>query len=151
MNKLTHDAYEIHSEAASLQNLATTLSDVIRGYDQILSRAAPDLVAPVQALRDRHERDAAEILTLLGAAGDAPDEPGSLMGAVHEAVVTARDWLGALDRDALDAILEGEERVLDHYAATLAETYEKPELHDLVAAQQQALETHLRTLQQRRD
>ena len=146
MNKLRHDTYEIRTELDSLADLTTTLRDVIRGYDELVDRVDPSLAPKVQALRDRHKEDAAELLLLLGSKGGAPENTGSAMGALHEAVVTARDWFGALDNGALDAILDGEERVLDQYAATLSETFDAPEIHDLVAAQQQALEALVSSL-----
>lgn len=150
MNKINHHGYDIRTEVGSLADLATTLRDVIRGYDEMLERAHEDLAPALTSLRERHDRDLAEVLLALESSGGEPEATGSVMGVVHEAAATVRDWFGGLDSDALDAVIDGEERVLDQYAATMSETFELPETHAMISAQKQALEAHLTSLKDKR-
>ncbi|MGR3513515.1 MAG: DUF2383 domain-containing protein [Paracoccaceae bacterium] len=151
MNESTYTVYAEHTVVGGLSELATTLSDVIRGYEEMEKRAEAELLPAVQALKARHESDAAEILELLEETGGRPENTGSMMGVVHEAVATARDWFGGLDGSALDAIIDGEENVLEQYKSALPHVHAQPEIHDVVVRQRDALESEIETLKAQQD
>lgn len=139
---MTESTYTVDTNqtiVGGLSDLATTLVDVTRGYKEMEDRAEPDLLPTIKSLKDRHERDAAEVLSLLEKTGGRPEDTGSVMGAVHEAVATARDWFGGLDGSAIDAIVDGEEQVLEQYRDALAQTHGTPEIHDVMVRQKNEL------------
>lgn len=146
MTKSTYTVYADRTIVGGLSDLATTLADVTRGYEEMEQRAEGTLLPAVKSLRERHERDAAEILALLEKTGGRPDETGSMMGAVHQAVATARDWFGDLDGSTIDAVVDGEERVLEQYNSTLSETSGTPDVHEVVVRQRDGLRKEVHTL-----
>ena len=103
-------------------------------------RAEAELLPTVQEFRALHERHGAQLLALLEKAGGRPENTGSTMGAVHEAVAAARDWFGVLDASAIDAIIDGEIQVLDRYNASLKESTEMGEIHDVIVQQRNEIE-----------
>lgn len=96
---------------AALSDLMTYIADVIRGHDRMKERAEPDLAPFIDRLHAMHRSHASAIAEHLERMGGRPEDAGSMMGAVHVAVATARDWIGALDTLARDELLRGEERL----------------------------------------
>ena len=146
---MSQNTYKIQSDStliAGLSQLATTLGDVTRGYTEMEERAEADLLPVVRSLRKRHERDGGEVMALLEVAGGRPEDTGSMMGAVHELVAMARDWVGALDRRAIDGIIDGEKLVLDQYVSSLGATESNQEIHDVLVRQKNELEQEVADL-----
>jgi uncharacterized protein (TIGR02284 family) len=140
MNKNNHAVFAEDPTVDALSKLTTMLCDVTRGYKEMVERAEPDLRPSVQLFHEMHTRHTAELMALLRKAGDDPEETGSMMGAVHEAVATVRDWLNALDESAIDMIASGEERVLNEYKTALEKTADNNEIHQVIVAQRNELE-----------
>jgi uncharacterized protein (TIGR02284 family) len=124
---------------AALSDLMTDLADVIRGYDTMKDRAEPDLAPLVDRLHAMHRSHAAGIAEYLERMGGRPENAGSMMGAVHVAVATARDWFGALDASAREEILRGEDRLADSYTKAIAAVQGDPDLSRLLDEQRAAI------------
>ena len=106
---------------SSVAKLHVTLVDAIKGYDTMTEKAEPDLRLAIQPFATLHRRHAAELAALLKDNGLSPDTDGSLMGLVHETVVSVRALFGDLDTDALPSVIRGEEAILSSYSDTLAD------------------------------
>jgi uncharacterized protein (TIGR02284 family) len=130
----------------ALSDIATTLADAIKGYEEMATRAEPDLASVVERLLALHRTHAAEVAEELARLGGQPEKAGSLMGTVHAAVATARDWLDKLDASAIGAILSGEERILDDYAAAIDTVGGQSDCGQLLTRQRTALNSHVRAL-----
>lgn len=111
-------------------------------------RADGDLRPVAQRLHALHEAHAAELLTAMEEMGGHPEDTGSMMGAVHQAVATARDWFDALDTSAIPQIVKGEERLLKVYDSALEATEVRPELQEMLLAQRAALQAQIDALRQ---
>lgn len=106
------------SANSALKNLHTALLDTKQGYetaakdvdDPTLKRAFDDMI------RLRTE-DHDELHAALAKLGDEPDDGGSFMGTVHKTVVGTRAAITGIDRAALAAFADGEDRVLNDYDA----------------------------------
>ena len=124
---------------AALSDLVTDLVDVIKGYETMEERAEPDLRPAVERLHALHAAHCTALMEHLQAMGGRPEDAGSMMGAVHTAVATARDWFGALDGSALDSILDGEKRLIDSYTTALGVPHSDATLIALLEDQRAAL------------
>ena len=113
-----------HSDAYPLSSIAklhVTLVDAVKGYDTMTEKAEPDLRMAIQPFATLHRRHAAELLAILKDNGLSPDTDGSLMGLVHETVVSVRALFGDLDTDALPSVIRGEEAIVSNYSDALAD------------------------------
>jgi rubrerythrin len=106
---------------SSISKLHVTLVDAIKGYDTMTEKAEPDLRLAIQPFATIHRRHAAELVAILKDNGLSPDNDGSLMGLVHETVVSVRALFGDLDTDALPSVISGEEAILSSYFDALAD------------------------------
>ncbi|OAN79441.1 hypothetical protein A8B78_11975 [Jannaschia sp. EhC01] len=131
---------------AALSQLSTDITDVVKGYAVMEDRADADLRPIVQRLNALHETHAAALLNALETMGGRPEDAGSMMGMVHEAVATARDWFDSLNASALPQIIEGEERLIASYNDALVATPNAHELHDLLADQRAAVQAQIDAL-----
>lgn len=128
---------------AALSSLVTDLVDVIRGYDEMKKRAEPDLRPAVERLHTLHEAHAARLMAGVAERGGDPDDAGSVMGRVHEAVAVARDWFGTLDCSAIDEIVDGEKRLIESYDDAAKALPADDEMRAIVTSQRQELEDAL--------
>jgi ferritin-like metal-binding protein YciE len=85
----------------ALHDIHTATNDALKGYREMAARAQPDIQALIRRLTSMHERHASEQISALDRAGDQGKDDTSLQGTVNKVVVTVRDWLTDLDRDAL--------------------------------------------------
>lgn len=141
-----HEIHQVtpHTQpVAALSNLVDDVVDVIKGFRETKKRAEPDLLPTVERLLSLHKAHAAALLEALDKAGGRPDQAGSVMGLVHQAVATGRDWFGALDSSSEQVLIDGEHRLLESYNTAieaLGETHDlRPMLHD----QRDTLKTHV--------
>lgn len=127
----------------AVSRLADDVADIINGYETMIERAEADLQPYVQRLHALHKTHETRLLQCLADKGSRPENPGSVMSAVHETVATARDWFGKLDESALEGIIDGEERLIARYRETARETEDVPSLHEVVVDQQVALSSQV--------
>ncbi|AHM05122.1 hypothetical protein roselon_02824 [Roseibacterium elongatum DSM 19469] len=137
---------DTHDPTAALSQLTTNIADIIRGYEVMEDKADVELRPVAQRLHALHEAHAAELLTVMENMGGRPEDTGSMMGAVHQAVATGRDWLGTLDASAIPQIVSGEERLLSSYDAALDTAEPRPELHKLLLHQRDTLKSQIDAL-----
>ncbi|MEM9755507.1 MAG: DUF2383 domain-containing protein [Pseudomonadota bacterium] len=137
---------DTHDPTAALSQLTTDIADIIKGYEVMEERADADLRPVAQRLHALHEAHAAELLTVMEEMGGRPEDSGSMMGAVHQAVATGRDWFGALDASAIPQIVSGEERLLASYDDALGAAEPRPQLHDLLLEQRSAVRNQIDAL-----
>jgi uncharacterized protein (TIGR02284 family) len=104
----------------ALTKLHTVLIDSRNGYDEALRDADGGGLTPLFremiALRDAHHH---EIDAHLREAGEAPDESGSFMTAVHRTIFKIRSLMNGLDDSVLPGLIDGEERILNYYDEVL--------------------------------
>lgn len=100
----------------SLETFHTALIDARDGYGKALEKARdPDALRYFRVLDSLHAEAHADIDRMLASRGAGLDESGSLMGAVHKAVVSVRSALESLDEHSLGAFANGEENNLEVY------------------------------------
>lgn len=99
----------------ALHQVHTATNDVIEGYDTMLERAEPEIVATLADLTELHRRHASEQFRRLEELGQDPDEDTSLRGTMNSVVVTLRDWVTGLGEGSLDAVERGERALRDIY------------------------------------
>jgi uncharacterized protein (TIGR02284 family) len=137
---------DTHDPTAALSQLATDIADIMKGYEVMEQKADADLRPVAQRLHALHEAHAAELLTVMEEMGGRPEDTGSIMGAVHQAVATGRDWFGALDASAIPQIVSGEERLLSSYDEALGTTEMRKDLHDMLLHQRSTLHSQIDAL-----
>lgn len=137
---------DTHDPTAALSQLTTDIADIIKGYEVMEEKADPELRPVAQRLHALHEAHAAELLTAMEEMGGRPEDTGSMMGAVHQAVATGRDWFGALDTSAIPQIVTGEERLLSSYDDALDTAEPRPELQEMLQHQRSALKSQIDAL-----
>ncbi len=131
---------------AALSQLATDIVDIIKGYKVMEERADGDLRPVAQRLHALHEAHAAELMTVMERMGGHPEDNGSMMGAVNQAVATGRDWFDMLDHSTLPWILTGEQRLVHSYDNALTAAQTHPELQEILLDQRAALEAQINAL-----
>ena len=133
---------------AALSRLTTDIADIIKGYEVMEERADGELRPVAQRLHALHETHAAELMTAMEEMGGHPEDTGSMMGAVHQAVATGRDWFDALDRSAIPQIVTGEDRLLTSYDDALDAAELRPDLQKMLLDQRAALKAQIDALRQ---
>ena len=93
----------------------TRVLDVIRGYEQLVERAEPDLRPLAARMLALHRAHHGELHLMLEGRGHAPDDSGSFMSLVQENVMRVRSWFDDMDRELIPRIREGEESLVEIY------------------------------------
>lgn len=134
----------------ALHDIHTATNDVLKGYREMSSRAAPDIHAVIRRLTELHERHAAEQSAELVRLHDSGKDDTSLQGTVNKAVVVLRDWVTNLDRDVLPAVREGEEALRKQYVKALddVQVSANPALAGLLKKQLDSIDTEIARLPQ---
>lgn len=146
---MTQNTYAVpagKSPQAALNDLATDINDVIRGYKEIEDRGDDNIQQIAEDLRSLHEAHAAELLALIDQMGGNAEDTGSFMGDVHVAVATARDWFGMLDSSAIDSLVDGENRLLESYDKAARKTADHEAIQAKLVAQRESLSEKVEAL-----
>ena len=107
-------------EYARLRDLHTRLVDTLAGYDKVVEKAEPEFVAVATEFRSLHQAQSDRVLTmLLGLRGD-PGSEGSMLGTVNRAAVEMRSWFDDIGHNVIDALVDGEKRLLEDFRAASA-------------------------------
>ena len=107
-------------EHARLQDLHTRLVDTVAGYDKLVEKSEPEFVGIAEEFRDLHRTQAERVLAMLHGLGGEPDAEGSMMGTVNRAVVEVRSWFDDIGHTVIDALVDGEKRVLEDFKTAKA-------------------------------
>jgi uncharacterized protein (TIGR02284 family) len=103
-----------------LKNLHTMAIDARNGYQEALDEAeghgCTALFHDMIALHEGHSRALAAELTK---AGETPDDSGSFMSLVHEAIMNVRALFNSLDESVLPGLIDGEKRNVGKYDEAL--------------------------------
>jgi len=106
----------------SLLTLHTALIDARQGYKTAIEKAeTPHLADLLRSVDRLHASAHADVDRILSAQGERPDEDGSMMGTVHEAVVTVRSAVIGLDEGSLSSFASGEENNVEAYDDAIAD------------------------------
>lgn len=124
---------------AATESLATRISDVMAGYGTMMEKADPDLKPVIERLYDLHAGHYNTLMSLIAQLGGEPEQAGSMMGNVHKAIATLRDWTGSLDKSAIDEIANGERRVVDMYSDAISSLTDEPEYRSELEQQREVL------------
>lgn len=106
-------------ELQKLQDLHTLLIDTIAGYDKVLEKAEPEFVGIAEAFRGVHVTQAERVAALATAMGGETDDDGSFFGTVNRSVIEIRSWFDDIGHNILDALADGEQRVIDSIDAAI--------------------------------
>jgi uncharacterized protein (TIGR02284 family) len=107
---------------SALKTLHTALIDARKGYITAYNDAEiPAMKSFFQSMMKLHEDAHSEVHAILARRGEASDEGGSFMAAVHETVISVRAAVVGLDQNSLDAFANGEERIIKYYNDVLAD------------------------------
>lgn len=104
----------------ALSRLHTRTVDARQGYETMLAKAEPEFRPVVQQFHDLHSRQATDLARIITALGGTPDPEGSLMGTVNRTVVSLRAVFDEIDEDVMDAIRDGEARILEAFDSALS-------------------------------
>lgn len=115
----------------ALSKLHIRSVDAQQGFETMLTKAEPEFRPVVQQFHDLHSRHAAALAQIIAALGGAPDHDGSFMGAVNRTVVSLRAVFDEIDEDVMDAIRDGEERILEDFAKALSKGAGQPWYDDV--------------------
>lgn len=93
----------------------TRVVDVIRGYEELVERAEPELEPLARRMTAMHRSHHEQLHVAMEARGHPPDDDGSFMGLMQENVIRVRSWIDDLDRDVIPRIRKGEEQLIELY------------------------------------
>lgn len=136
------DSYSVNSAdqpISAVSDLATSVSDIVKGYSTMVDKAEPDLKPVVERLHGLHTSHLGVLTSLISELGGRPDDLSSPMGNVHKTVAIVRDWMGALDASALDPIADGEERLVDEYTDAISHLVDHPAYQQKLEEQRDAI------------
>lgn len=109
------------SGVAELKTLHTALVDARKGYDEAIRNSEkPELTALFEKVRALHGAAHDDVHKMLAALGEKPDDAGSFMSTVHEAVINVRSAVVGLDEGALSSFASGEENNVEKYDEAIA-------------------------------
>jgi uncharacterized protein (TIGR02284 family) len=133
-----------------LKSLHTAAIDARNGYRRALEDAGkgPDLTRLFRDMAALHDRNAAELATLLAGAGERPDDGGSFMSTIHRAIMDIRSLFGGLDESILPGLIDGEERNIGQYDDALPHAAHDANLTAALSGQRERLVaalTHMKT------
>lgn len=135
-----------HTQHNCVQSMFDTLIAINQGYDVMIERADTSVRRQLAALQNQHARDIAEIYSHASDAGFDLDRSGTIMGEVHKTAVKLRDLFRDIDRDALDAVVDGEENVLKRYDDAIKCLSPGDTLHNVLVAQRTSLRAKIEKL-----
>lgn len=122
-----------------LKTLHTMAIDARNGYQEALEEAeghgCSALFQDMIVLHNEHARTLDAELTK---AGEQPDDSGSFMSLVHEAIMNVRSLFNGLDASVLPGLIDGEKRNVEKYDDALT-AIASPPLAPLLAAQRDEL------------
>lgn len=108
-------------DLSEVKTLHARLVDSRNGYEEGLKLTTDSAVVTVfkdlLELRDDH---IAELDRLLREKGETPDEDGSWMTPIHEAIMNVRSWFGGLDESVFQGVISGEEDILEMYEKAIS-------------------------------
>lgn len=99
--------------ADALEKLRARTVDSIRGYDEALDHAEPDVAPELQRLRAAHVEDVEAMRTHLSRIAGDPSADGSWMTPVQKAVMQVRAWTTGIDEGVMPAVIRGERSLLE--------------------------------------
>jgi uncharacterized protein (TIGR02284 family) len=143
------DSNVIHA----LKKLHTAAIDARHGYEEALEDAKGRGLSGLFAeLIELHAGNAEELRQALVSAGEQPDEGGSFMSVVHEAIMRIRSLFGGLGESVLPGLIDGEQRNVAKYDEALNEVAEFPSPErSMLATQRDRLEAKVAAMKSERD
>ncbi len=136
-----------------LKKLHTAAVDARNGYREGLKDAEgkglSGLFAQMGTLHNQHAEALEQALV---AAGETPDEKGSFMTVVHEAIMNIRALFGGLGESVLPGLIDGEKRNLAKYDDALEELSQTPSPErTLLTLQRERLAATIAAMKSERD
>lgn len=107
-------------ESARLADLHTRLIDTLAGYDKVIEKAEPEFVGVAEEFRRLHQGQVERIAAMLAALGQDTEHKGSLFGMVNRAAVEVRSWFDDIGHNVMDALVQGEQHVLEGFDEAIA-------------------------------
>jgi uncharacterized protein (TIGR02284 family) len=110
-----------------LKTLHTSEIDARNGYEEALEDAEGK--GMTQLFRDMialHNANADELGGILINAGEAANDEGSFMSAVHRSIMNVRSLFNGLDGSALPGLIDGEKRNIEKYDEVLKAAPDSP-------------------------
>ena len=107
-------------EYARLNDLHTRLVDTLAGYDKVVEKAEPEFIGIAEEFRGLHQGHSERVLSMLLGLGRDPGSEGSMLGTVNRAVVEVRSWFDDIGHNVIDALVDGEKRLLEDFKAARA-------------------------------
>ncbi|MBK5926003.1 DUF2383 domain-containing protein [Rhodobaculum claviforme] len=137
-------APQADDEVARLIALHTHLQDTVQGFDKVTEKAEPEFLGVAEAFGALHRAQAGRVAQMVAALGGDVAADGSLMGTVNRAVVEIRSWFDDIGHNVMDALVDGEMRLLESFDAAISAS-PSPERRGLL----QQMQTDLRDLLRR--
>ena len=132
-----------------LKCLHTDLVDARNGCEEAVKDATDDeVIALFARQRDLHAKAIDEISAMLVRTGLAASEDGSFMGMVHRGVIGIRAAITGLRAGALQASIDGENRLVEKYAEALASPRLNPDDAAVLERQKGELQSAINAMKQ---
>ncbi len=107
---------------AALAALYDRNIDMNRGFATMVEKADPAFRDTAERFRALHARHADMLARLLSDLGVDASPDGTLMGAVHKAVISVRAFFDDIDQDVMDQIRTGEASLMQAYDDAIVES-----------------------------
>ena len=104
----------------TLSQLHTLSVDTRRGFSKMVEKADSSFQPTAERFSALHGRHVARLDVMVREMGGVPDADGSFMGTVNTVVVSLRSLFDTIDRDVMDRVRSGEEKVLTEFENAIA-------------------------------
>jgi uncharacterized protein (TIGR02284 family) len=131
-----------------LKSLHTGAVDARHGYEEALSDAEGRGMTPLfREMIALHEHNAAELASLLKAAGVQSNDDGSFMSTVHRTIMSVRGLFGGLGESVVPGLIDGEKRNIASYDDALKIDGLPADTRQLLTRQRERLQAAIATMQ----
>ena len=124
----------------AIKTLHTSMIDTRRAYEKAAAETElPELKAFFGEMVALRQKDHEQLHRVLTEMGEKPDEDGSFMSTVHQAVIGARSAITGVGKGSLSAFAKGEENIVKEYEDALGQSDIHQETTSLLEHQKAAL------------
>lgn len=108
-----------------LINLHTLSVDTHRGFQKMVEKSDLDFRPIAERFSALHGRHNMRLHNMVREMGALPDQNGSMMGTVNQAVITLRAVFDTIDSDVMDRVRSGEATVFSAFDRAIASNLPK--------------------------
>ena len=131
-----------------LKTLHTSAIDARNGYQEALKDAEGKGMSPLfREMIALHDGNARELARELTKANEIPDDKGSFMTVVHQAIMDVRSLFNGLDESVLPGLIDGEKRNVSKYDDAFDIAKKSPAIATLLSTQRDRIAHKIANMQ----